>query len=200
MTFNDFINKYLGKKVDYDGAYAGQCVDLFRQYNKDVLGLKVQPKGVSGAKDFWYGYDNDPVLKANFKKIPNSPTGVPAYGDVIIWDKWSTNPYGHIAIFIRGDVNKFTSLDQNFPTLSKVTETEHSYTNPKVLGWLRPTSDCENKIKQIEEDVRLLQQSLTKKQTEIDTLKAENLKLVEDSKLLNKIKNGLASVTSLFKK
>jgi len=138
MTLQQFVDKYLGKKIDFDGAYGGQCVDLFRQYNKDVLGI-VQPKGVIGAKEFYTNFDKDPVLKANFTKIANTPTGVPEAGDVVIWDKWSGNEFGHVAIFLNGDENKFTSLDQNFPTLNKVTKTEHNYTNPKVLGWLRPS-------------------------------------------------------------
>jgi hypothetical protein len=33
-------------------------------------------------------------------------------------------------------VNGFTSFDQNWPAISKCTETEHDYVN--VLGWLRP--------------------------------------------------------------
>lgn len=137
MTFDEFIKKYLGKKIDWDNAYQGQCVDLFRQYVNDVLGLK-QPKGVVGAKDFWTNYETDPILKDNFEKISNTPTGVPQKGDVVIWDAWTGNKYGHVAVFIEGDANKFVSLDQNYPTLSVVTKTEHNYTKPKVLGWLRP--------------------------------------------------------------
>ncbi|WP_252722587.1 hypothetical protein [Treponema phagedenis] len=37
MSLDEFVKKYLGKKVDYDGHYGAQCVDLFRQYCKDVL-------------------------------------------------------------------------------------------------------------------------------------------------------------------
>jgi hypothetical protein len=137
MTFETFITTYLGKKVDWDGAYAGQCVDLFRQYVNDVLGLQ-QPKGVVGAKDFWTNYETDPILKENFTKILNTPEGIPLKGDVMIWDAWTSNPYGHIAIFIEGDGMEFVSLDQNFPSLSIVTKTVHNYTKPKVIGWLRP--------------------------------------------------------------
>ena len=68
MTIDQFITKYLGKKVDWDGAYGGQCVDLFRQYLNDVLNFP-QPRGVVGAADFWTNYDSDPNLKNNFQKI-----------------------------------------------------------------------------------------------------------------------------------
>lgn len=137
MTFDTFIKTYLGKKVDYDNAYGGQCVDLFRQYLHDVLGLS-QPKGVVGAADFWTNYSTDEVLYKNFDKIPNTPTGVPQKGDVMFWNKRAGGGFGHVSIFIEGDVTGFTSLDQNFPTLSLVTKTKHTYTN--VLGWLHPKS------------------------------------------------------------
>lgn len=137
MTFNEFVNKYLGKKIDWDGYYGGQCVDLFRQYVDDVLDVP-QPKGVRGAKDFWYNYEIDQNLKNYYERIPNTTTFVPLNGDVVIWDKWSGNEFGHVAVFIEGDVNSFTSFDQNYPTLSKCTKTKHNYLNPKVLGVLRP--------------------------------------------------------------
>lgn len=76
MYFRDFMNKYMGKYVDYDGAYSAQCVDLFRQFNKEVLEI-AQPRGVNGAKDFWKNYSTDPNLYNNFDKIANTPTFVP---------------------------------------------------------------------------------------------------------------------------
>ena len=51
MTLEDFIITYIGKKVDFDGSYGAQCVDLFRQYNKDVWG-NPHTGAVKGAKDF----------------------------------------------------------------------------------------------------------------------------------------------------
>lgn len=137
MTYENFINKWLNKTCDYDGFYGGQCVDLFRMYVKEVLNYP-QPIGVIGAKDFWYNYTKDANLNKYYTKITNKPTNVPNKGDVILWDYWSGNKYGHVSIYIGGDVNKFMSLDQNYPVLSKVTKTQHNYTNPKVLGWLRP--------------------------------------------------------------
>lgn len=37
MTLDQFITKWLGKKADWDNAYAGQCVDLARFYWDTVL-------------------------------------------------------------------------------------------------------------------------------------------------------------------
>ena len=135
ITFDKFISKYLGKKIDYDNAYAGQCVDLYRQYIKEVLEFP-QPVGVKGAADFWTNYDKDVALKDFYEKIPNSPTGVPQKGDVMLWNRNAGGGFGHVSVFIEGDVNGFTSFDQNWPTLSVCTKTKHDY--KYVYGWLRP--------------------------------------------------------------
>lgn len=135
MELQEFIKKWIGKKCDFDGAYGGQCVDLFRMYLQEVLKVP-QPNGVTGAADFWDKFESDPALYSKFDKIKNTPSGVPQAGDVIIWSKKAGKGYGHIAIFIEGDAKSFKSFDQNWPTLSKCTQTNHTYTN--VLGWLRP--------------------------------------------------------------
>lgn len=140
MYFKDFRNKYNGKKIDFDGAYGGQCVDLFRQFNKEVLGI-AQPKGVNGAKDFWNNYSKDANLYNNFTRISNTPSFVPIEGDVMVW---GNGTYGHIAICTgEGDVNYFNSFDQNYPTGSACKVVKHNYSN--VLGVLRPKA--QNKIK-----------------------------------------------------
>jgi hypothetical protein len=140
MYLQDFFNKYNGKKVDFDGHYGAQCVDEFRQFNKEVLGI-AQPRGVNGAKDFWNNYSNDTNLYNNFDKIANTPSFVPQFGDVAIW---GNGAYGHIAICTgKGDVNKFESFDQNYPTGSACHYVTHNYSG--FLGVLRPKA--QNKLK-----------------------------------------------------
>jgi len=134
MTLDTFIKTYNNKKVDFDGKYSSQCVDLFRFYVRDVLGLS-QPKGVVGAKDFWTAYESDKNLKDNFEKIPNTPTGVPQAGDVMIWGS-RYGKYGHIAIVTHATVNEFTAFSQNDPIGSASVKRKYSYN--AVLGWLRP--------------------------------------------------------------
>jgi hypothetical protein len=136
MKLTEFIRAYEEKRLDWDGAFGAQCVDLARFYFAEVCGLDQQPAGVVGARDFYLKFDRDPVLKENFIKIPNIPDFIPSSGDVVIWDKSKTNPYGHIAIFVKGDVKAFNSFDQNFPAGAPCTLVHHTYTN--VLGFLRP--------------------------------------------------------------
>jgi len=129
MTLDDFIKKYDGKGIDFDGKFSTQCVDLYRQYVKEVLGFPQSPP-VEGAKDIW-----DTYLPEYYKRIENTPYGVPEKGDIVIWGT-KIGKYGHVAIFLEGDAKKFKSFDQNYPTGTLCHIQEHTYTG--VLGWLRP--------------------------------------------------------------
>jgi hypothetical protein len=107
-------------------------VDLFQFYCKDVLDLTTQPRPVDGAAAFFENYANGKVLWDNFTLIKNTPQAVPRYGDVIIWNRKKGQGYGYVSVFIHGDAIGFTSFDQNWPTISKCTETERDYVN--VVG------------------------------------------------------------------
>lgn len=50
MDLTQFVKNYVGTKVDFDGAYGAQCVDLYRQYCSSVLEIPQTPP-VAGAKD-----------------------------------------------------------------------------------------------------------------------------------------------------
>ncbi len=129
MTLTEFINRYEGKEIDYGGRSGAQCVDLYRQYAKEVLGYPQNPS-VVGAKDIWNSYLTD-----YYERIPNTPTGVPEKGDVIIFGS-TLGKYGHVSVFIEGNISRFTSLDQNYPKGSPCHRQGHTYA--AVIGWLRP--------------------------------------------------------------
>lgn len=154
MNFDSFIAKWLDKAADWDGAYGAQCVDLARYYWHEVCEI-AQPRSVIGAKDFWVAFESDPNLNQNFTKIPNTPDGVPQKGDVMIWGP-SYGPYGHIAVFISGDVNSFTAFSQNDPvgTLSIKKGYRNYY---GVLGWFRPNKDVNEGVETPESDEMLLE-------------------------------------------
>lgn len=130
MSTNDFFKKYDGQKIDYDGFYDGQCVDLYDQFCKDVINCPIYL--VAGAKDIFTNYPTD-----YFTRVLNTPDAVPETGDVIIWGS-GLGEYGHVAIFSEGDVDSFTSFDQNYPTGSKCHFQKHNYNS--VLGWLHPVN------------------------------------------------------------
>ena len=132
MTFQDFITKYNGQYVDFDGVYGAQCMDLLHIYCVEVLGIT--DGSVLASPTAADVYDNFPSVNGHdlFDQTANSPTGVPQEGDIMFW---GTAPSGHVAIFISGDQNNFTSFDQNYPTGSPCHAQAHTYAN--VLGWLR---------------------------------------------------------------
>ena len=129
MTLDQLIKKYDGEHVDYDYAFGPQCMDLYRKYVEEVLGLP-QSRPVSGAKKVW-----DTYLKTKYDSFPNTPKAVPNNGDIIVWNAMSNNRYGHIAIFVHGNVKSFISFDQNWPVDSPCHLQQHGYSN--IIGWLR---------------------------------------------------------------
>ena len=113
MTIVEFVKKNNGKKVDYDGVFGAQCVDLFRQYVLDVLGISEHTGSCStsgGAKDLYLDYNKMPLEKKYFVRITNK-SFVP--GDVLVWDENGTNKFGHVAIYLGKLDNDFIVFEQN---------------------------------------------------------------------------------------
>lgn len=140
MKFQEFVDKNNGKYIDYDGNYGCQCVDLMRQYLVDVVGISgYSLKGVSYAKQLFTNMDN--LGDENFIKIHNGKSNFPRRGDIVVWGwKWPVTGYaGHVAVCSDGNVNKFISFDQNYPTNSACRYYNHDYRG--VLGWLRPRKE-----------------------------------------------------------
>ena len=174
MTLTEFVKKYLGKKIDFDGYYGGQCVDLYRQYVKEVLEFPQSP-GVGGAAEIW-----DSADPGYYDFINNEPTAIPRIGDIVIWNRKAGGGFGHVAVFLEGTVDWFKSFDQNWPTLDKCTITTHNYTN--VIGWLRPKENMnEEQLKMLQErldwyekEYPLEQKRLIDKSKECEKLAGEN--------------------------
>lgn len=134
MTPQQFFDKYNGKFVDYDKAYGYQCMDIVRQFMKEVLGYQpydaIPP--VTYAKYAFVKYN-----PKYFSQIKNGKTNFPKNGDIVIWGTYPfvTGIAGHIAICSRADVNSMITFDQNYPTRSFCKFVHHNYRG--VLGWLR---------------------------------------------------------------
>ena len=133
MTLDEFVKKYNGKKVDFDGQYGAQCVDLFRQYCKDVLKIP-QPSGVTGARELYTEYEKKPVEVKHFERLPY-PENKPIAGDVVVFDKMRGNPYGHVAVVIAADTNYIKVLEQDGYAQTGTKFAYWKYKN--VLGFLR---------------------------------------------------------------
>lgn len=125
-----FFDEVKGKFIDFDGVYGAQCKDLVQKYVTECRALPPLPKG-----DAWEMYDKAP--NKIYTKILNTPKAIPKKGDIIIWKKVPLYlPYGHIAIFNEGNVNRFSSMDQNWPTKSPCHIQQHNYRF--IKGWIRP--------------------------------------------------------------
>ena len=136
MKIDEFITKYIGKKVDFDGAFGAQCVDLARQYWKEGLGILEHTGPCSttgGAKDLFLDYDKMPIEKKYFTKIPKNKAFVP--GDTLIWDSTETNKYGHVAIYLGKLNNSLIVFEQNGFKQDGAKVTVRS--KEKLLGALR---------------------------------------------------------------
>lgn len=85
--YKNFVQKRLGKRVDYDKQYDYQCTDLAKQYLFEVL--RFEKIGALGnAKDM----PKSPFF-AQWEKIKGMNNIM--QGDIIIRSK---GPYGHVAI------------------------------------------------------------------------------------------------------
>lgn len=123
----DFFNRWMNRKVDYDGYFGAQCVDLYRVYCQ-FLEIPQSPP-VRGAANIW-----DTYLQDKFDRIPNTLTAIPQEGDIVIWSS-KLNGYGHVAICQSGNYWNLTCFGQNWPVGSACHFQKTGYRY--VLGWLR---------------------------------------------------------------
>ena len=136
MSFEAWVNKYLGKRSDYDGVYGVQCVDLIDCFIDRVLGLT---KGFWGnAKYWWLNRNKSEWLKDNFDFItPKYANGELKRGDIGIR---TSGTYGHIFVVAESNTNgKFKYYDQNATgNGDKMTLREKPYNSDYINGILRP--------------------------------------------------------------
>lgn len=135
MTLEEFVKKYLGKKVDFDGVYGAQCVDLFRQYSKECLGISEHTGSCStsgGAKDLFLDY---PKMEKEKKYFTRETKKAMVQGDVLIWDHTDKNQYGHVAIYLGKLNNSLIVFEQNGFTQNGAEINIRSKNN--LLGFLR---------------------------------------------------------------
>lgn len=85
--------KYLGRSVDYDKAYGNQCVDWARQFASET------------AEPIWTfsgsalnGWKTGSPFNHKWTRCVYSKGRQPEPGDIIFFDKTSSNPYGHVAV------------------------------------------------------------------------------------------------------
>ena len=134
MTLTEFVDKYNGKKIDYDGRYGAQCVDVFRQYCKDVLAIP-HTGGVVGAAELYTKYEAMPLEQKYFERIPYKAGMQPKAGDVVIFGSTKTNSYGHVAIVLDASTKEIAVFEQDGFKQDGAHVGSGNYA--RVLGFLR---------------------------------------------------------------
>jgi len=138
---DDFFKKYNNDLIDYDKYYGWQCVDVIRQFVKEVY--KVNPytaiPSTGWAKNIFLNFKENKY----FKKILNTPYGIPKKGDIIFWTTYPLlyGKEGHTGIVKEADLYSITSFDQNYPTGSPCRFVKHGTSKlyhgyRGCLGWL----------------------------------------------------------------
>lgn len=133
----EFYQKYKGRKIDFDGAYGAQCVDLFRQYAKECLRFP-QTQRVTSAFEIFSKAEKDPITAAYYQIIPKIALLVQSE-DIIIFKPTKNNPHGHIGIVLSADYAGFTLVEQDGYTQQGV-QLKH-YDDSYVMGALRPKKE-----------------------------------------------------------
>lgn len=137
LTFNEFVNKYLGKAPDYDGSSGAQCVDLAKAYLKEVH--NIPQFSIGGSAMYYYlKFEQFEKLKWKFIRIANTKEFVPLKGDIAVWNATKGGGHGHVAICTgEGDTKYFYSYDMNWngKAMKKV---KHDYSG--FYGVLRPVN------------------------------------------------------------
>jgi hypothetical protein len=113
LTLKQFTDKWLGKLIDYDGAFGGQCFDVVNQYIADIYGKK-PIISLAKASDILKKPSGVIPGGIDYEVIMNGPDNAPQTGDWIVWDdaNWNYN-CGHVAVCLEADTNSATIFQQN---------------------------------------------------------------------------------------
>ena len=170
ISFADFISRWSGQPIDFDGVYPNQCMDLMHFYVYEVLGLT--DKYLLAAPSARQVFTNfKPDWGKFFDKIDNTLTNIPPKGDIIFF---SSGEFGHVSIFIEGDAKNFKSFDANWPVGSLPHIQSHNYA--ECLGWLHPKTvgyDCEAKLSKLQLEYNNLQNNLINLKKEFEKLQTD---------------------------
>lgn len=134
QTKDEFLRKYLGQKIEYDGVAPYQCVDYIKLYLKKCFGIS--PGSWGDARQYfirfndksWDGFEQ---MHKYFYRITGKT--LPQKGDIVVLE----GTYGHVGVASgRSDNKYYWMYEQNFQSNKFVQLNQHMYAN--MLGVLRP--------------------------------------------------------------
>lgn len=132
MNIHEWMNNVNGKIIDMDGAYGGQCWDLWSNYARNVYGIPAADTNtVDGyaASVYTARYDRSKALQNTFTREAGNYT--PVYGDVAFWNG---NGMNHVAIVVRDNGNgTLETMSQNPNKAGYLTLTKNG-----IIGYFHP--------------------------------------------------------------
>ena len=160
--FEEFKNRYLGTTVDVDGAYGGQCVDLFNAWNRDYNGCYINCAPTGYARSLAENKQNNGILNYYNETAINNMIE----GTVVVYGACPFAPVGHVGFFIEDNGNgTFKCLQQNYNNQQVVTINNNPYSG--IIGAFIPKQvqeefnrkmeeAKENELKSVEPEVDIL--------------------------------------------
>ena len=94
QKFNQIINKYIGKRVDYNYDKSYQCVDFVKQYVLEQYWVTLNPFGPSALT----GWNSGSPFNSSWKRVVYTQWTFPEVGDIVFLDKTYGNKYGHVCV------------------------------------------------------------------------------------------------------
>ena len=107
-----FKNDTLGKQIDYDGMFPGECYDLAQVWFVNYLKV---PEGILGGCVYVSNMLYPPKKEQLLKYFDEVPVNNMIKGDTVIWDKGNVAPDGHIAVYDHWDGQYCWFVTQNGP-------------------------------------------------------------------------------------
>lgn len=146
VYFNGGMNNVSGRNVTKDGYNLGlkfQCVEFVKRYYYQHLNHKM-PNSWGHAVDFYKASVSDNRINSDRALIQfkNPSVSKPMVNDILVFNGWEGNPYGHVAIISEVGSDYIEIVQQNVGKNTrerldlKRVDGKYRIENSGVLGWL----------------------------------------------------------------
>jgi hypothetical protein len=149
VFYNGSVDHVAGRNRAPDGYNLGlkyQCVEFVKRYYYERLGHKM-PNSYGHAKDFFNGALKDGQRNADrgLIQFSNPSKSKPKAEDLLVFDGWMGNPFGHVCIISRVGEDELEIVQQNPGVWGSSRERyglsfedgKWEIESGRILGWLR---------------------------------------------------------------
>lgn len=134
INLQDFVNRWQGKHIDYDGSFGAQCTDIVKQWEHENKWPVVRGNAIDVPRN---------APSGNYTWVKNGLRNKPDPGDIVIFNM--AYPYGHIGICTSADLVTLRVFEQNNPLGGSCRiGTYPLYRN--VIGWLSHKSNVKEQM------------------------------------------------------